>query len=142
MITKPQRKRVSNFLYTNIDDGSVHPTTMYVGLCTGNVSDDGIITGEISGGNYSRVAVQMNPETWSAADENAICRNKIDITFPESSTAWGNIAAVFFTNVLTGGIAQYYVPISPARNVQSFTTVYFKGDPVGITGNIQLSVSN
>ena len=49
---------------------------------------------------------------------------------------------VFFSRSQTGGVAEYYIPISPARNVQAFTTVYFKGDPDGEDGNIQISTTN
>lgn len=142
MVTKPQRKRISNLLYRNVDDGYTHPATLYCGLVTGSISDDGTITGEVSGGGYARVAVTMNSTTFSAADDSAVCRNLVDISFPESTTSWGNITAVFFTYAQTGGTAQYYIPISPARTVQAYTTVYFKGDPSGVNGNIQLSTSN
>ena len=142
MITKPQRKRISNLMYRNVDDGNVHPLTMHVGLVTGSISDDGVITGEISGGNYSRVKITMDGNTFSEPDENAVCRNIVNVTFPESSTAWGDITAVFMTSSATNGVAQYYIPISPARKVQAFTTVFFEGDPAGVTGNIQLSTSN
>lgn len=143
MICKPQRKRISALFARNEDtDNATHPATYYIGLATGSVSDDGVITGEISGGGYARVALNMNATTFSAPDDGAVCRNLIDVTFPESTTAWGNITVVFFSRSQTGGVAEYYIPISPARNVQAFTTVYFKGDPDGEDGNIQISTTN
>lgn len=143
MICKQQRKRISALFARNENlEGSPSPSVYYVGLATGSVSDDGVITGEISGGGYARVPMPMDASTFSAPDESAVCRNLVDITFEESSTAWGNVSVIFLSRSQTGGVADYYIPISPARNIQAFTTVYFKGDPTGANGNIQLSVIN
>lgn len=142
MTTKPQRKRIADYLYGRVEDALVSPAGFYAGLVTGSISDDGTINGEISGGNYSRVYIENNKNTFDTSDENAQVVNKINIEFPESSTAWGDISAVFFANAATGGQAQYYIPLSPARRVQAFTTVYFRGSVEESTGDIKLSVSN
>jgi hypothetical protein len=138
MICQGQRIAIANQYY-----GGGNPTTLYALLVTGSISDAGIITGEISGGGYARVAIPNNKTTFSTSTtSNEVVRNLIDISFGESTTAWGNITAVGFSDVQSGGTALYYVPVTPAKLVQAFTTVYFKGDPNGLTGNIELSVTN
>lgn len=142
MVTNPQRKRISDLIYRKENFNTACPSTMYIGLATGSISDEGVITGEPVGGGYSRVAVSMDTNTWSAPDTNAVCRNKINISFPETTTSIGNIAYIFLSDVATGGTAYYYMAVNPPKAVQANTTVYFTGDPTGATGNIELSTSN
>lgn len=142
MTTTTQLARIANYLFGRTSDALVAPTTFYVGLATGTVSTTGVITGEVSGGGYSRVAISNDKTMFTSATVDGTVRNKLDVTFPESQTAWGTITTVFISDVISGGTALYYVTISPTRTVQAFTTVYFKGDPTGNTGDISLTTSN
>lgn len=142
MTTNPQLARLANYLYGGTTDPVVSPAQFYVGLATGSVSTAGVITGEPTGGGYQRVAVSNDKTSFSTATNNGNVTNKIDVTFPESTTAWGNITTVFISDQATGGTAIYYATLSVPKTVQQNVTVYFKGDPNGASGDITLSVSN
>lgn len=142
MTSTSQLARIVNYLYGAMSDPATSPSALWVGLSTGTVSTTGVISGEVSGGGYTRVSIPNNKVSWSTATTNGSVTLKTDVTFPESTTAWGNITTVFLSDAQTGGTALYYVTLPTSRNVQAHVTVYFKGDPTGNSGDITLSVSN
>jgi len=73
---------------------------VYVGLCTG-VDEDGTITGEPSGNNYSRVELDNDSDTWNAASGGSKT-NTIAITFSEASGAWGTLTKFFISDASSG----------------------------------------
>lgn len=142
MVTLPQRVRLANMLYGNDRTGidTLAPATFYIGLSTAQMGDNGVISGEPTSGGYARVAVANNKNNFSTANNGtgANVFNTDRIEFPEATTAWGNIRTVFFTTSPTSSEALYYISVD--KNVQAFTTVYFKG---GVNaGDLTLSVSN
>ena len=100
------------------------PTTMYFGLSTTSIQIDGTGATEPSGGNYARVAVTNDKTTWGTAANGALT-NSVAVTFPESSTSWGTITQVFIADASTSGNIWWFDTLSPARQVQSSTTVLF-----------------
>lgn len=148
MITLPQRIRIANYLYGGTPDVNISPANFYFGLVAGEgagINDQGTITGEVSGGGYARVCVVNSKANWSTASISANICNLVDVTFPESTTAWGTVKAVFLsTNAepVTGEQALYYVTLSTPKEVPANTTCFFRGDINGSTGDITMSVSN
>lgn len=143
MTSNPQLIKISNLFWGGTDDSSIHPPTLYLGLATGTVSSNGAVTGEVNGGGYQRVAIANDKTSWSTAVNSATITNKVDFTFPESTTAWGNITYVFLSDQqATGTNALYYAALPSARSVAAHVTVFFKGDPNGTSGDITLSVTN
>ena len=110
--------------------------TLYVGLSTNAISSDGTGAVEpLSALGYSRVAVTNDKTSWGSAS-SASLKNSIQITFPESSSAWGAITYVFIADALTSGNILYYDSLGTARTVAANTTVYF-----GVN-NMTLSMTN
>ena len=80
------------------------PGTLYLGLSTTPIADNGTGETEPVGGGYARQALANNKTTWSsAAGANNFVTNAAEITFPESSGAWGNITHFFISDGVTGG---------------------------------------
>lgn len=100
------------------------PATLYFGLSTTTIQIDGTGATEPSGGNYSRVGVTNDKTTWTSATNGALT-NSVAITFPESTASWGTITTVFMSDASTGGNIWWFDTLSPARQVQSATTVLF-----------------
>lgn len=139
MITAPQRTRLANYLYggDNTQVGTIVPTTLYIGLMTSNMTDAGVITNEVSGNGYARIAVTNDKDNFSVSTDGTV-HNVVDLSFPQSTASWGTIKTVFFAPTATATEALYYVLVDKAVPAQS--TLYFAGN--GGSGDINLSVVN
>lgn len=143
MTTNPQLVDIINYLCGQTSKANVSPATYYVGLCTGGVALDGTITGEINGGGYSRAPLTNNKTYWSTATTSGTVTLIKNVTFPESVTDWGDITTVFISaGPNASDKAIYYMNLTTPKHVGALVTVYFKGDPDGVDGDITMSVSN
>jgi hypothetical protein len=81
------------------------PGTVYVGVCTGGVTEAGVITGEPSGGSYARVAVTNSGSGWDYSQVDGLTKiaNHAAIQFPTATGNWGTITDVFISTAATGG---------------------------------------
>ncbi len=101
------------------------PTTIYVGLANA-VAEDGTITGEPSGYNYSRVQVTNNTTNFPAASGGSKS-NGADIVFNEASGSWGTINYVFLADADVGsGHVLLYAQLTNPKTIGSGDTVKFE----------------
>lgn len=101
------------------------PTTIYVGLAN-NVADDGTITGEPSGYNYSRVQVTNNTTNFPNASGGSKS-NANEIAFSEASGSWGTINYVFLADGDVGsGNVLLYAQLTNPKTIGSGDTVKFE----------------
>lgn len=78
----------------------------------------GSYAGEVSGGNYSRVATTNL--TWGAANStgaSTTVSNVLAITFPTSSASWGEIVGVGLFDADTGGNLIWWGPLTAPKTV-------------------------
>jgi len=81
------------------------PATVYIGLSTTSISDDGSGYTEPVGGAYAKVAKTNSNTDWtvSVAGEKT---NATDCVFPDATADWGIVTDWFVSDV---GISQIYV---------------------------------
>ena len=100
------------------------PGTYYVGLSTTTIDIDGTGETEPAGGSYARVAITNNKTTFTSAASGELT-NDINITFAESTDAWGTITYVFLADALSGGNIYFFEALPSSKVVQTATTVVF-----------------
>lgn len=111
------------------------PSTLYMGLSTTTVGNDGSGATEPSGNNYARVAITNNKSNFAVA-ANGLLTNAAQFTFNESSASWGTITYIAFWDALTGGNIWYFEALSVPKTVQAQTTVLFS------IGALTISMTN
>lgn len=77
------------------------PATLYAAAYTSTPSDSGGGT-EVSGTNYSRVAITNNATNFPAASGGAKS-NGTAITFPTAGGSWGTVTAIGLLDASSGG---------------------------------------
>ena len=78
------------------------PATLYIALFTTAPGDDGTGGTEVSGNNYSRVAVTNNVTNFPSASAGAKA-NGTEIAFPTASGSWGTVVAAGIYDASTAG---------------------------------------
>jgi len=111
------------------------PSTLYFGLSTTSIGDDGTGETEPSGGAYARIALTNNKINWDTAASGSLT-NLTVVQFVESTASWGTITHVFISDAITSGNMLYFGALSPSRQVQINTVVYFA------VGAITVSIVN
>lgn len=86
------------------------PGTVYVALYTVAPTDSGGGT-EVTGGNYSRVAVTNSGTNWETAS-GGLKQNKTAFTFPTASADWGTVLAMGILDAASGGNLLYWATIT------------------------------
>lgn len=100
------------------------PATLYIGLSTTTIADDGTNITEPSGNGYARVAVTNNATNWPAASAGAKS-NGTPITFPAATGSWGTITDFFISDADTGGNILAFGALAAAQAVASGETINF-----------------
>jgi len=100
-------------------------STLYFGLSTTSINDDGTGATEPVGGAYARIGLLNNKTNWDNAASAALT-NLTAVTFVESTLSWGVITHVFIADALTSGNVLYFDALAASRTVQSSTTVLFE----------------
>ena len=121
MISYTQSNKILDRYFGNVSDTVA--STLYLGLSTTAINNDGTGATEPSGGGYARVAVVNNKTNWSNAS-NGILSNLVELSFPESSASWGTISHVFLSDTI-GGAPIYFDALTTPRAVQAQTTLIF-----------------
>ena len=121
MISYTQSNKILDRYFGNVSD--IVASTLYLGLSTTAINNDGTGATEPSGGGYARVAVTNNKTNWSNAS-NGILSNLVELSFPESSASWGTISHVFLSDTI-GGAPIYFDALTTPRAVQAHTTLIF-----------------
>jgi hypothetical protein len=78
--------------------------SLFLGLSTAPIADDGTGITEPGGGAYARITVANDKTTWSTATgaDNSI-DNLIELIFPEATSAWGTVTHFFLSDAGSGG---------------------------------------
>lgn len=97
------------------------PATVYIGLHTADPGETGA-TAELSGGNYSRVAVTNNSTNWPAASGGSKS-NGTAINFPTPSGTWGTVTHWSIWDASSSGNCLFSGALSTSKTINS-------GDPV------------
>jgi hypothetical protein len=113
--------------------GTVNYTspTIYVALSTANPGESGANIAEPSGGAYARVVTAA--ADWNAASSGVVT-NAANITFPEATLDWGNIAHFALYDALTAGNMLAYGALG------SMVTIAANDTPILMAGNISTSL--
>jgi hypothetical protein len=86
------------------------------------------------GNNYTRILIDNDKVTWSAAPLNGHVFNNIEIAFPIASGLWGTVEYVgFFEPVMTGGDLLAYGTIAAPIIIDSDQKVVFNPGDITIT---------
>ncbi len=113
---------------------STAPATLYLGLSTTTIADDGTNITEPSGNGYARVAVTNNSTNFPAASGGSKSNGAI-FTFPQASGSWGTIIDFFLSDASSAGNLFGYGTFSVAKAISS-------GDTLSIQiGQLTLTVS-
>lgn len=129
-ITPYQSNRVLNNLFGAT---SFSPEgTLYIGLSTTALNQNGGGYTEPTGAGYARVTVQNNKTNWGQASNSAVT-NATAITFPESTSSWGTITHVFISDAPTGGNVLYWDALTQPRAVAPLTTLMFSANTLKVT---------
>lgn len=104
------------------------PTTVYVGLFTTVLNDDGTGT-EVSGNGYARRAITFNRTGDTAS-------NALEILFPEATPAgWGSIVAFGLFDAISGGNQLYNGTVAPPKTISAGDVAKFAPGTLTITDN-------
>ena len=104
------------------------PATVYVSLYTTDPTDADSGT-EVSGGSYARTAVTFG------APSNGVTTNSADVTFPTSTSSWGNVTHIGIHDASTSGNLLFHTPLDTAKTIDS-------GDIFKIeTGNLSVTLA-
>ncbi len=102
------------------------PATVHIAAFTVAPTDAGGGT-EVSGGNYSRVAVTNNATNFPAASGTspASKTNGSTITFPTASASWGTIVAGAVYDAASGGNLLYWGTLSQNKTIDANDQLVF-----------------
>lgn len=135
---------LENKLVDQLFRGQTAPTTttLYVALYTAAPSDTGGGT-EVSGNNYSRVAVTSSLANWagtqSAGSSTASSgtggqtSNNGSITFPTPSATWGTVTHFAIYDATSGGNELFWGALTISKTINSGDTVSFPAASLSIT---------
>lgn len=110
------------------------PSTLYVGLLTAAPSDTGGGT-EVSGNNYSRVAVTNSLANWAGTQgasttsastgTTGTTSNNASVTFSTPAATWGTITAFGIYDAATAGNLLFYGTLTITKTINQSDTVSF-----------------
>lgn len=103
-----------------------------VGTATAGTDMDAGFTSEVSGNNYSRVAVTRNQTNFPASSGGAIS-NGTAIAFPQASGSWGTITQVAVMDAATTGNTLAWGDLTVAKAVGANDTLSFAIGDLDIT---------
>ncbi len=116
----PFTNYLRNVILNNIFGGTAYtvPTTLYLGLSTTAIAEDGTGRTEPTGGAYARVAITNNKTNWDTVTgaDNTIS-NATELTFAEATASWGTITHFFIADALTGGNILLSEALTTAKSV-------------------------
>jgi len=118
------------------------PATLYIGLLTSAPSDTGGGT-EISGNNYSRVAVTSSLANWAGTQSagstvassgtGGQTSNNAAITFATPSGTWGTASHFAIYDAASSGNMLFYGSLAIAKTINQGDTVSFPAGSLTIT---------
>lgn len=87
------------------------PITMYLGLSTATINDDGSGIVEPSVPSYSRIPINNNKITWTTTEiieGKTVLKNVSELEFNVATEAWGTIVSWFIADAESGGNVLIY----------------------------------
>jgi hypothetical protein len=108
------------------------PATLYFGLSTTTIADDGTGITEPVGSAYARVAVTNNttnfPNTTTGSKSNGT-----DIPFATATGAWGTVTYFFIADASTAGNVLAYGALTTAKTIGNGDTARFAAGSLTIS---------
>lgn len=141
---------MSNYLENQLVDhilrgqtfSSTAPASVYVALYTAAPSDAGGGT-EVTGNNYSRVAVTRALTAWAGTQAAAstvassgttgVTSNNAAITFPVPSGSWGTVTHFAIHDATTAGNLLFHGALTVTQTINTGNTVSFAAGQLQIT---------
>lgn len=110
------------------------PATLYIGLSTSAINEDGSGITEPSGNAYARVAVANTSANWAAAAGSPSAKtNAVAINFPQASGSWGTITHLFISDAASGGNVLVKSAVGTSKTIASGDTASFAIGDISIT---------
>jgi hypothetical protein len=107
------------------------PSTLYIGLFTAAPSDAGGGT-EVSGNNYSRLAVSANTTNFPTTTTSTI-QNALTLTFAIPSGNWGTVTHIGIFDAATAGNLLVWGALNQSRIITSSADVKLNQNQLTIT---------
>lgn len=136
---------LENKLVDQIFRGQTAPTTttLYIALYTAAPSDPSTTGTEVSGSNYSRVAVTSSLANWAGTQSagstvastgtGGQTSNNAAITFPTPSATWGLVTHFAIYDATSGGNELFWGALTISKTINSGDTVSFPAQSLSIT---------
>lgn len=107
------------------------PSTLYIGLFTAAPTDAGGGT-EVSGNNYSRLAVPADSTNFPTATSGTI-QNALTLTFAIPSGNWGTVTHIGIFDAATAGNLLVWGALNQSRIITSSADVKLNQNQLTIT---------
>lgn len=98
--------------------------TLYVGLSSSAINDDGTGITEPTGTGYARVAFTNDKTNWTTATTGSLS-NAVAITFPQAGSNWGEITHTFISDQATTGNMYCHGALTSSKNITTSDTAEF-----------------
>lgn len=144
MITIPQRNLIAKFLFGRSISGEellkLSPASFYIGLSEDELTEDGVITGELTSGGYKRAKVENTygaNNTFSESANNGVITNEYkEVRFERSTEVWPAVKSVFISPNAepTEGEFAMYIAAVDIQEIPSGVNLYYD------KGALQLSI--
>lgn len=124
---------LSDFLensFLNLAFGATSYTpsgTLYVGLSTSTMNDDGTGLTEVTGLGYERVPITNDKTTWTVSTTGGLS-NAIAFTFPQASSNWGTVTDAFIIDHAVTGNFYCQGALGTSKLISNEDTAQF---PIG-----------
>lgn len=114
---------LENAVLNHVFRGTTFPVPggLYAALFTVAPSDSGGGT-EVTGNGYARVSIARSTGAWAAPSNvsgNQQTSNNADVSFPESTGAWGTVTHFGIFDASTAGNLLYWGALTPSRAVDA-----------------------
>ena len=100
----------------------VPPENFFLGVSSTQISPEGIGFTEPTHGNYNRLQLPNNKNTFTFADNKSITLAR-EFRFPNSTAPWGNMTHFFIADAPNGGNVWWSGGLIHSRNVELSTTL-------------------
>lgn len=100
--------------------------TIYLGLSTTTIAEDGTNITEPSGNGYTRYSFSNNKTNWtSASGTPTALSNAVEFAFAQATGSWGTIIDFFISDASTAGNIYVYGTLDTARTITTGDTARF-----------------
>jgi hypothetical protein len=113
--TTYQQQRILNRLFGAV--AYTEPATLYLGVSSTTINENGTGATEPTGGAYSRISVSNNTSTWGNLSVGVGRQNLVPFEWASATAPWGTITYVGVYDALTGGNMLYYSELVVPKNI-------------------------